>query len=48
MHITIAGAFRQQLEQSLVSRDPAVPSQSEIANNLRFIGGNARKKHHDE
>jgi hypothetical protein len=48
MHITIAGAFRQQLEQSLVSRDPAGSSQSEIANHLKFIGSNARNKHGKE
>jgi len=48
MHITIAGAFRKQLEQTLVSRDLAVSPQSEIANNLKSIGSNARQKHREE
>ena len=48
MHITIAGEFRKQLEQSLAGRDQSVLPQSEIANNLESIGTNARESHRKE
>jgi hypothetical protein len=48
MHITIAGAFRDQLEQSLAGQGPASLPQGEIANSLKCIGRNARKKHGEE
>jgi hypothetical protein len=49
MHITIAGAFRHQLERSLGSQDLAAPPQSdEITQHLKYIGSNARNKHQAE
>lgn len=49
MHITIAGAFRRQLELSLVSRGPTAAAQGdEIMSQLKYIGSNARKKHREE
>ena len=48
MHITIAGAFRQQLEESLAGRGPAGLPQGGIAGNLKDIGSKAREKHRCE
>ena len=49
MHITIAGAFRHQLEQSLTSRGLAArPRGDDIAGNLAGIGKNARQEHRDK
>jgi hypothetical protein len=50
MHITIAGAFRHQLELSLISRDPTAPAQADeiTKQQLKYIGSNARKKHREE
>jgi hypothetical protein len=48
MHITIAGEFRRQLEQSLANRNSTAPTQGEVANNLKSIGSNARRKHREE
>lgn len=49
MHITIASAFRYQLEQSLTSRGSAtLPRGHDIAVHIKDIGTNARQKHRDK
>ena len=48
MQITIAGAFRRQLERSLTSRGSAAPLPSgDIIDHLKDIGETARQEHRD-
>lgn len=49
MHITIAGAFRYQLEQSLTSQGLTVlPRGDDLAVYLESINKNGRRKHRDK
>jgi len=49
MHITIAGAFRHELERSLATRYPPARSEgNEIMEHLDHIGKDARRKHREK